>query len=160
MTDSLELDLRDGPGVDLRDGVGRQGTTTGTGGQHRHGQRSPARALVTFAAGTGLRQGEALGLTTDRIDFLRRQLTVDRQLITMPDRAPYLTPPTTQASVRVVPLPQVVIDALAVHLAAWPAAEVLFATELGDPIRRTAFSTAVWRPAASTRACSSGTGSR
>jgi integrase len=61
------------------------------------------RALVTLAAGTGLRQGEMLGLTTDRIDFLRRQLTVDRQLITMPDRAPYLAPPKTQASVRVVP---------------------------------------------------------
>lgn len=32
------------------------------------------RALVTLAAGTGLRQGEAFGLTVDRIDFLRRQL--------------------------------------------------------------------------------------
>jgi integrase len=105
------------------------------------------QALVTLAAGTGLRQGEILGLTTDRIDFLRRQLTVDRQLITMPDRAPYLAPPKTQASVRVVPLPQVVVDALAVHLATWPADEFLFTTELGDPIRRTAFSERIWRPA-------------
>jgi integrase len=64
------------------------------------------RALVTLAAGTGLRQGEIFGLTVDRIDFLRRQLTVDRQLVTMPDRAPYLAPPKTQASVRVVPLPR------------------------------------------------------
>ena len=48
------------------------------------------RALVTLAAGTGLRQGEVFGLTVDRVDFLRRQLTVDRQLVTMPDRAPYL----------------------------------------------------------------------
>jgi integrase len=105
------------------------------------------RALVTLAAGTGLRQGEAFGLTVDRIDFLRRQLTVDRQLITMPDRAPYLAPPKTQASVRVVPLPQVVVDALAAHLSAWPADELLFTTELGAPIRRTAFSERVWRPA-------------
>src|SRR4051795_7490223 len=75
------------------------------------------RALVTLAAGTGLRQGEAFGLTVDRIDFLRHQLTVDRQLVTMPDRAPYLAPPKTQASVRAVPLPQVVVDALAAHLA-------------------------------------------
>ena len=29
----------------------------------------------------GLRQGEALGLTLDRIDFLRRTLTVNRQLV-------------------------------------------------------------------------------
>ena len=105
------------------------------------------RALVTLAAGTGLRQGEIFGLTVDRIDFLRRQLTVDRQLVTMPDRAPYLAPPKTQASVRVVPLPQVVIDAVAAHLATWPTDQFVFSTELGDPIRRTAFSERIWRPA-------------
>ncbi len=38
------------------------------------------RALVILAAGTGLRQGEALGLTLDNVDFLRRQLRVDQQL--------------------------------------------------------------------------------
>jgi integrase len=105
------------------------------------------RALVTLAAGTGLRQGEVFGLTVDRVDFLRRQLTVDRQLVTLPDRAPYLAPPKRQASVRVVPLPQVVVDALAAHLAAWPADGFIFTTELGTPIRRTAFSDRVWRPA-------------
>ncbi len=105
------------------------------------------RALVTLAAGTGLRQGEVFGLTVDRIDFLRRQLTVDRQLVTMPDRAPYLAPPKTQASVRVVPLPQVVVEAVAVHLATWPTDQSIFTTELGDPIRRTAFSERIWRPA-------------
>lgn len=105
------------------------------------------RALVTLAAGTGLRQGEAFGLTGDRVDFLRRQLTVDRQLVTMPDRPPYLTPPKTAASVRVVLLPQVVVDALAAHLAAWPTEGFLFTTELGEPIRHTSFSERVWRPA-------------
>lgn len=105
------------------------------------------RALITLAAGTGLRQGELFGLTVDRIDFLRRQLTVDRQLVTMPNRAPYLAPPKTQASVRVVPLPQVVVDALAAHLATWPADGFVFTSELGDPLRRTAFSERVWRPA-------------
>jgi integrase len=30
------------------------------------------RGLVVFAAGTGLRQGEAFGATADRVDFLRR----------------------------------------------------------------------------------------
>ena len=38
------------------------------------------RALVTVAAGTGMRQGEVFGLTVDRIDFLRREVRVDRQL--------------------------------------------------------------------------------
>jgi integrase len=92
-------------------------------------------------------EGEAFGLTVNRIDFLRRQLTVDRQLVTMPDRAPYLAPPKTQASVRVVPLPQVVVDALAAHLSDWPTDEFVFCTDRGAPIRRTAFSERVWRPA-------------
>jgi integrase len=105
------------------------------------------RALVTLAAGTGLRQGEAFGMTVDRIDFLRCQLTVDRQLLTMPDRAPYLAPPKTQAPVRVVPLPRVVVDALAAHLATWPTDDLVFTTEQGSAIRRTAFSERVWRPA-------------
>ena len=39
------------------------------------------RAAVTLAAGVGLRRGEALGLSADRVDFLRRQLTFDRQLL-------------------------------------------------------------------------------
>ena len=65
----------------------------------------------------------------------------------MPDRAPYLAPPKTQASVRVVPLPQVVVDAVAAHLATWPTDQFVFSTELGDPIRRTAFSERIWRPA-------------
>ena len=35
----------------------------------------PARlqTLVLFAAGTGMRQGECLGLTVDRLDMLRRE---------------------------------------------------------------------------------------
>lgn len=39
------------------------------------------RALVVLCVGTGLRQGEAFGLTQDRVNFLKRCLTVDRQLI-------------------------------------------------------------------------------
>ncbi len=42
------------------------------------------RALVVLAAGTGLRQGECFELTLDRVDFLRRQLTIDRQLVLLP----------------------------------------------------------------------------
>jgi integrase len=40
------------------------------------------RALVILAAGSGMRQGECFGLTVDHIDFLRRTLLVDRQLVT------------------------------------------------------------------------------
>ena len=41
------------------------------------------RALVVLLAGSALRPGEALGLTVDRVDFLRRTIRVDRQLVTV-----------------------------------------------------------------------------
>lgn len=106
------------------------------------------RALVTLAAGTGLRQGECFGLTVDRVDFLRRTLKVDRQLVLLPGGPPDFGPPKTQASYRTVPLPAVVVDALAAHLAAYPVGEsgLIFTNDQGDPISRTRFSGVVWRP--------------
>jgi integrase len=59
------------------------------------------QAMVTLAAGTGLRQGEVFGLTLDRVDFLRRSVRVDRQLQTV-SGPPALCPPKTAASVRAV----------------------------------------------------------
>lgn len=70
------------------------------------------RALLVCAAGTGLRQGEVLGLRRDRVDFLRRMLTVDGQLVLMPGAPPYLAPPKTNASYRSVPMADVVLQAL------------------------------------------------
>ena len=105
------------------------------------------RALITLSAGTGMRHGECLGLTVDRIDFLRRHLDVDRQLVTVPGREPFLAEPKTPASVRRIPLPQVVVDALAEHLRDFPSSEYVFVDAEGRPMRRTAFSARVWRPA-------------
>ncbi len=126
------------------------------------------RALVTLAAATGLRQGEALGLTVDRSGLrppsLRPMLTVDRQLVLLTGEPPYLGPPKRRASHRDLPLPRVAVDALAAHLATFPATpreivcrdasgkswtetvELVFTTGTGQPIRRNAFSR-VWRPA-------------
>lgn len=106
------------------------------------------RALVTLAAGTGMRQGECFGLTVDRIDFLRRRIHVDRQLVTVTGTAPSLAPTKTDASVRTIPLPQVVVDALAAHLAEHPAGVdgLVFTTESGKPLRRSGFGD-LWRPA-------------
>ena len=105
--------------------------------------------LITLAAGTGLRQGEAFGLTLDRVDFLRRTLTVDRQLILLAGQQPQHGPPKTRASYRSVPLPQVVLEALAEHLRQFPAGSegLLFTTDSGGPLSRTRFSASVWRPA-------------
>jgi integrase len=75
------------------------------------------RAAVMLGEGAGLRQGEAFGLTVDRVDFLRGLVVVDRQLVT-PTRGPaYLGPPKRPASVRTIPVGRVVTYALAAHLA-------------------------------------------
>jgi integrase len=99
------------------------------------------RAMVTLAAGTGLRQGEVFGLTVDRVDFLRRSVRVDRQLQTV-SGPPALCAPKTAASVRSVPLPDMVLSALSEHLRAYTIeAEpgFLFTTEAGRPMRRSTF---------------------
>jgi integrase len=107
------------------------------------------RALVALAAGAGLRQGEAFGVTMPHVDFLRRTLRVEQQLILVPGREPFLAPPKTEASRRTVPLPQVVVEALARHLADFevgPDGE-MFLDDGGRRLRRNRFGESVWRPA-------------
>lgn len=110
---------------------------------------TPLRALVVLAAGTGLRQGEALGLTRDRVNFLRREVLIDRQLVGVDGLEPVFGPPKTGASNRVVPLPAVVVDALAAHVAAYdvPPGGLLFTVDDGTPITRQRFGH-LWRPVA------------
>jgi integrase len=116
------------------------------------------QALVTLAAGTGMRQGECFGLTVDRVRFLERALTVDRQLVTVPGYALTLGPPKTRASHRTIPLPQVVVDAVAAHLAAFPAEpDGLVFTQSGKPITRSTFGNK-WRAAVAASGLPHGTG--
>jgi len=74
------------------------------------------RVALTLGAACGLRQGEATGLTVDRVDFLRRQLTVDRQLLTSSSGATAFGPPKTARSYRTVPLADVAVAALSAHV--------------------------------------------
>jgi integrase len=116
------------------------------------------QALVTRAAGTGMRQGECFGLTVDRVRFLERAITVDRQLVTVAGHAPTLGPPKTRAGHRTIPLPQVVADALAAHLAAFPAEpDALVFTQSGKPITRSTFGYR-WRAAVAEAKLPHGTG--
>ena len=116
------------------------------------------RALIVFAAGTGLRQGECFGLTIDRVDFLRRQVRVDRQLLGAPGGVPQFGPPKSQAGFRTVPMPAVVTDELAAHLSAYgPGPEDLVFTNLkGHPLRRNSFGE-VWHRAAEPAGLPAGT---
>ncbi len=55
---------------------------------------------VPLGIGAGLRQGEASGLTVDRVDFLRRTMRIDRQLVSRHVPEPVLAPPKTESSHR------------------------------------------------------------
>ena len=64
------------------------------------------RPIFLLAAGAGLRQGEILGLTLDRIDFEGGTVKIDRQL-----QRGRLVPLKSEASYRTVPLAKIVIEA-------------------------------------------------
>jgi integrase len=85
----------------------------------------------------------------DRLDLVRQTIRVDRQLITLPHQERFLAPPKTSASVRTVPLPESVAQVLElrIRLYADGRSGLLFTAESGGPIRRTAYSARVWRPA-------------
>jgi len=99
------------------------------------------KALVLAAAGLGLRQGEACGLTVDRVDFLRGKVRIDRQLLSPKGGKCEFAPTKTVKSNRVLPLPPTVRDVLAAHLAEYPAASdgLMFTTSSGAPVRRSIF---------------------
>ncbi len=107
------------------------------------------KALVVLAAGTGLRQGEAFGVTLDEIDWLRRTLAVRHQLSQVGAAPPVLAPPKTASSHRTVPLPNVVLESLAEHLRHFQPGphQLVFTNSRGEPLRRTRFGDSVWRPA-------------
>jgi integrase len=107
------------------------------------------KALIVFGAGTGVRISEALGLTLDRLDFLRRTVTIDRQLSRIEGDKPVFGPVKDRKNrPRVIPLPDVVLTALSQHLMRWPAGPggLVFTNDGNQPIRRTTFSD-IWRRA-------------
>jgi len=98
------------------------------------------RALVVLAAATGLRSGEILGLTVERVDFLRRSVAVEQQLVYIVGRPPFIGAPKTRASRRTVPVPAFALGELAAHLAAFPPGAdrlVFHAAKTGGPMLRT-----------------------
>ncbi|MEV4251145.1 tyrosine-type recombinase/integrase [Streptosporangium canum] len=102
--------------------------------------------LVLLGGAAGLRQGEALGLAVDRIDFAEGMLTVDQQAVVI-DRRPTLAPPKTRASVRDVPIPAVLADALAEYTDRHKPEDVLFRTTRGNLVRRDYFNAGALKPA-------------
>jgi len=107
------------------------------------------RPLILAGAGTGMRQGELLGLTVDRVDFLRRTLRVDRQMLTTVGERPHFAPTKTVASVRTIPVPSVVLEEITAHLQRFGAGQdgLVFTADGGGPVRRN-YAGRVWRAAA------------
>lgn len=96
------------------------------------------RAMVLAAVGSGLRQGELLGLRERDVDVQRGLLHVRHQLISVPGVPVYLGPPKTPSSLRTVPVPDFVSRALADHVRDYPAGpfEVIFTNKRGDVVNR------------------------
>lgn len=100
------------------------------------------RALIVFAAGTGLRISECCGLTVDRVDFLRKRVRVDRQLVDTIDGQPVWGPPKSAASNRTVPLSDSVVNTLSAHLERYGhfRGGLVFTNKINRPLRRNGFS--------------------
>jgi integrase len=108
------------------------------------------RAMVTTQAGLGLRLGELLGLRVTDVDFLHRVVRVEGQENAVTRTR---TDTKTPRSRRTLPLPQVVAEALASHIAAHPpgADGRLF------PLRAPNYTANVLRPAAGRAGLPAGT---
>jgi integrase len=106
------------------------------------------KALVHLAAATGLRQSEAFGLTVDRINFLKKEITVDRQLIRQ-DGGYTFGPPKSRKSNRVIPIPAELVTALEEHIATFGLGRdgLVFTARDGGPVRKTTFNGGPWKTA-------------
>ncbi len=104
----------------------------------------PYRALVIVGAGTGLRQGELLGLQAD--DVYDGAVHVARQVQPFAGGV-VVCPPKNRAAVRTVPIGAVVRAALEEHLASYPArgSDHIFTRDRAL-ISRSWFNRMIWAP--------------
>jgi integrase len=109
------------------------------------------RALILLAAFGSLRWGELAGLCRKDIDTTARVVRVERSLSELPGE--YLFgPPKSQAGVRVVAIPAIVVKDIAWHLTCFTAPEddaLVFTSPAGGPLRHSNFRRRFWLPALS-----------
>lgn len=108
-----------------------------------------ARPVLVTAVCTGLRQAELLGLRRHRVDFLRRTLAVEEQLLSHRGERRVSTPMLkTQSSRRRLPLPDAALEALAALVEADPELDYFFVSPRSrKPWSRGGFNAGVWKPA-------------
>jgi integrase len=110
-------------------------------------QGTPERFRAGVALGiSGLRIGEVLAVSTDRLDLGHRHLTIDRQIQRIGNEQTFTTPKAEK--VRTITLPGVAMFELRRHLRDHQAGGVLFRGERGSyPMRRDQFYGSAWKPA-------------
>jgi integrase len=95
------------------------------------------RAFVIIGAGTGMRRGELLGLSLDRVSVEFGTIRVDRQLARSSTSLHVeFAGPKTQASVRTIGVADLVLDAVAAHVATYGThrSGLIFTSEVGSPV--------------------------
>jgi integrase len=102
--------------------------------------------MVITQAGLGLRIAELLALRVQDVASLRRTMRIKWQLTPDGKRR---VPPKTPRSRRTLPLPNVVAEDFAAHIAEFPPAEdgSLFTTAAGMPYRQEHYGARVFAPA-------------
>jgi integrase len=115
-------------------------------------EHAPPRdyAVLALGVGTGMRQGEVLGLTLPHLRLLARELSVEQQCRVVPGGPPEITAELkTAASRRVLPLPQFVVTAVARHieLSGLGPEQTVFFSPRGGLWRRGSSNETVWKPA-------------
>lgn len=105
------------------------------------------RIAGMLGVGAGLRGGEVRGLTVNRVEFLRREIKVDRQMVTLSKAGTSFAKLKTKASRRTIPVSATLLAALAAHVADFPDRDrrrgLLLTMPNGDPVPRARFGAAV-----------------
>ena len=103
------------------------------------------RAMVLVGAFVGLRLGEMLALTRERVDLDQGRIKVVEQYQELKDGTRVLGPPKSDAGIRTVAIPAVLKPELEAHLAVFSAPGkkgLVFCGSEGQPLRRASWYTA------------------
>jgi integrase len=114
------------------------------------------RSMIITQAGLGLRLGEVLGLRVQDVNFLGRSVKIEFQRDRLTQE---LVPPKTPRSRRTVPLPEVVANALAAHLASYGVASDggIFTMPNGSPYKHNHFQRGIMNPGVAAAGLPAGT---
>jgi integrase len=111
------------------------------------------RALVLLAVFASLRWGELAALRRADIDLTACTVRITRSLTELPDGGYAFGSPKSEAGLRTVPFPDLIVPDLTWHLARFTASDddaLVFTSPTGSPLRRGNFRRRVWLKALTT----------